>query len=409
MEKTAGNIIVIGGGASGLMAALTAAKAGAKVVLLEKNNALGKKLSASGNGCCNLTNTNMAPDFYTGKTEFIETVLDTFPVKEELAFFESLGLILRAEQDGRIFPKSDRAVAVTSVLELELEDLGVEIHMDFTAERIAKHNGKFTVTGANGAKFETDRLILACGSRAYPQLGGTDLGTTLAACLGHRVNKPVPVLAPLAVLQKGIARLQGIRIDAELTALQHGKTLGKAKGELLFTDYGISGPCTLNLSNSVVPALSNGKVTVSMNLFPELSPDEMRAFLSGRRAVLAGRKVKKFFVGWLHETLGNLLIDFLGLEKNKPARQLSDSDLARIADTLQHWEFDIVSSRTWREAMCACGGVDVADINPRTLESKIEKGLYITGELLDVNGLCGGYNLHFAWTTGRLAGLSAAR
>jgi len=216
------------------------------------------------------------------------------------------------------------------------------------------------------------------------------------------------VLVPLTVKQKGIVRLQGIRADVRLSAFSGDTALCETEGEVLFTAQGISGPAALNLSAGVIPALEKGPVTVRMSLFPGENCASVEEALTRRRSRLGSRRVKRFFTGWLHETVSNLLIDFLGLEKNKTAAELTPSELTRIAKTLCAWEFEITGGGTWREAMCACGGVETDSVDAATMQSKIEPGLYITGELLDVNGLCGGYNLHFAWATGRLAGKAAA-
>ncbi|MDD4004553.1 MAG: aminoacetone oxidase family FAD-binding enzyme [Elusimicrobiaceae bacterium] len=409
METSIG-IAVVGAGASGLMAALTAARAGAQVTVIEKNTVPGKKLSATGNGRCNLTNRNMGRQFYSGDEVFVTRVLDSFGVDEELAFFEALGLVLKTDPDGRVFPVCERATAVTSVLELALEEAGGKLLAAAAVESIRKTDGKFTLALSNGNSLRADSVVLACGSHAHPQLGGSEAGNLLATGFGHKLKKPIPVLVPLLVRQKGIARLQGIRVNAELSAFSESRELCRANGELLFTAYGISGPCAINLSAGVVPVLmENRPVTVKMNLFPGKTTEDLAEFMTARRNSLPDRKIKRFFTGWLHETLSNLLIDFIGVEKNKTAAELSANEIAHLAKTLCGWEFDITGSGSWREAMCACGGVETSTIDPDTMQSLLEPGLYITGELLDVNGLCGGYNLHFAWATGRLAGKNAAR
>lgn len=406
--KNTRKVAVVGGGASGLMAALAAARAGAEVTVIEKNSVPGKKLSATGNGRCNLTNRNMGRQFYSGDTEFIGRVLDSFSVDEELAFFESLGLVLKTDADGRVFPACERAAAVTGVLELALEEAGAKLLCGMGVELIERAADGFLLKLSDGGSLNAERVVLACGSHSHPQLGGSDMGYLLATTFGHKLKKPLPVLTPLLVRQKGVARLQGLRLNAELSALCDGRELCRAGGELLFTAYGISGPCAINLSSGVVPALESGPVSVKMNLFPGLTCEQLQALVAERKNALPARKLKRFFTGWLHETLANLLIDYLGLDRNKEASALTPQEIARITKTLCGWEFDVTGGGSWREAMCACGGVDTDEIDPLTMQSKLEPGLFITGELLNVNGLCGGYNLHFAWATGRLAGRACA-
>ena len=258
-----------------------------------------------------------------------------------------------------------------------------------------KHGKTFNITTQAGQIFQARRVVLACGSCAYPQLGANSSGYELARALGHTLISPRPTLSGL-VLKENFSRLSGIRAQVKLTA--HTTPATHTYGEIIFTGYGINGPAALNASGAISRALSNGNVPIQLNFLPEISDAEN--FFKARLAHFSNRRPKDFFAGVLHESIANLLIDFKGLRKNKPMQEQFPNVVKSTFDTVVAWPATVTSLRPWSEVMAATGGVNTREINYNTFESLSCPGLYITGELLDVDGQSGGFNLHFAWASG---------
>lgn len=396
------DVIIIGAGASGLICALESAKRGLKTLVLEKADVPGRKILVSGNGRCNLTNARVRPDCYGGDRELVQTALNQFSFQDCKHYFEDLGVLLTEEDAGRWFPATGKATAVTEPLKLAAQEHGAEILTGQEAVR-AKRGKTFTVQTKTGETYQSKNLVLACGSCAYPQVTGTNAGYELAQSFGHTVITPRPTLCALNIKEKALARLQGIRCQARLTAVSNNAEIARADGEILFTNYGLSGPAALNISGETVRHLDGGNVTVLINFFPEVT--DLNDFMRRRIARLGGRIPKHFFAGILHENVANLLIDFIGLRKNLPMREQTPNTLARAASVPGAWPVTAVSGRPWSEAMAAAGGVNTREINYNTFESHKCPRLFITGELLNVDGKSGGFNLHFAWSSG----IAAAR
>lgn len=397
MNSTIYDVIIVGAGASGLMCARECARRGLKTLLLEKEAAPAKKILVSGNGRCNLTNSRVSPRHYHAEPELIRRALENFPYEKCRAYFEDLGILLTEEALGRVFPQTGKSTAVAEPLKLAVLEAGAEILTEHETTRIKK--GKFfTVFTKPGDKFESRKLVLACGSCAYPQAGGTQSGYELARSLGHSIIAPRPALSGICLKETAFSRLTGVRAQVRLRVLDDNRPCGEAEGEVLFTNYGLNGPAVLNVSSAVSRLLKKGNVPLEMNFLPRL--ENGPAFLKARAEKYGARRPKDFFAGILHESVANLLIDFIGLRKNVPVGKQTPNTLLRLTQTPCAWPMTAVALRPWNEAMAATGGVNTREINYNTFESLKCPGLYITGELLDVDGISGGFNLHFAWAGG---------
>lgn len=397
------DVAIVGAGASGLVCALQCARRGLRTLLLEKGPRPGRKILVSGNGRCNLTNAFVSAADYRGTPELAEAVLKHFSFDTCLDFFHQLGVLTRQEEAGRVFPLSGKATAVAEALVLACAEAGVELRTDTEVLHIEKKN-HFVLTLPGGKTVSARRCVLACGSCAYPQAGGTEAGYKLAKSLGHELVAPTPALCALNVREKAVSRLQGIRVSARLRVFVPQEV--QSEGELLFTAYGLSGPAAQQVSGPVGKALRQGPVRAEVDVVPELADKE--AFVRARREQFGQRTAKAFFAGMLHENIANLLIDFAGIKKNAPVSSWTENTVRTVAKTLGRWPFTITALRPWTEAMAAAGGVKCAEINYNTMESLCCPGLYVLGELLNVDGRSGGFNLHFAWGCGYVAALNIA-
>ena len=398
MKSSVYDAIIIGAGASGLLCAREVALRGRKTLLLEKEQTVGRKILVTGNGRCNLTNTRVSPGFYQADKTLIAKTLEQFYYEKCRAYFEDLGIILTEEALGRIFPLTGKATAVTDALKIAVQEAGAEIITGAEVLRVKK--GKtFSVSTAQ-TTYQAKRVVLACGSCAYPQVSGTQSGYNLAKNLGHTILSPRPVLSAVCLKETALARLSGIRQQVRLQVWKGDSSVCETEGELLFTNYGISGPAAINASGEISRLLTKGPAKLTVNLFPQT---DFNAFFQDRLNRFGHRKPKDFFAGMLHESISNLLIDFLGIRKNIPMKEQFPNTLKRIFETLTAWPVTAVALRPWQEAMVAAGGVNLREINYNTFESLKCPGLFVTGELLDVDAQSGGFNLHFAWASGFIA------
>lgn len=400
---------IIGAGASGLTAAVFAARAGAQVLLVEHMDRVGKKILSTGNGRCNLTNLHMEADCYrSNQPEFPMKVIEAFPVERTLEFFQGLGIVPKS-RNGYIYPNSDQAASVLDVLRQEVERLGVEVKLSCQV-KAAEWAGRGFQVRTDQGNFQVDRLILATGSKAAPATGSDGSGYRIAESLGHQVVKPLPALVQLRCQGNLYRQLAGIRTEARVELWADGKLLSHDQGELQLTDYGLSGIPVFQISRYAARALDAGqRVKAYVDFMPSWEEAEAMKRLRCRAKALGQKEAGEFFTGMLNRKLGQALLKLAGIQASQPISQLSGKQLERLLSQIKHYEAIVMSVNPFANAQVCCGGVDTRQVDPETMESRIQRGLYFAGELLDVDGICGGYNLQFAWSSGYVAGSCAGR
>lgn len=396
-------VIVIGGGAAGIMAALTAAEApGRRVILLERQQRIGRKLLATGNGRCNLTNTGATIANYHGEqASFAGPALARFSSRDALDFFHSLGLMTVEECGGRVYPLSNSANSVVDVLRFALEKSGVELHCSCPVRAIERRNNGYTVITAEDS-LSADRLIVACGGAAGARLGGVMDGYELLKPLGHKRTALYPALVQLITPPEYPRALKGVRADGSVRLLSGEETLALGEGELQFTDNGLSGPAAFDISR--VAATAGAGLTLSINFFREYNADQVLTLLKRRRDSYPALECAQLFTGMLHNRLGKMLVKYTGLPQELPLGGLHDEQLVQAVSAAMAFRLKLLGTEGFDHAQVTAGGIRTTGFNPETLESWFMPGLFVCGELLDVDGDCGGYNLQWAWSSGHLAG-----
>jgi len=402
------DVAVVGGGAAGLVAAISAARRGALVVVLERLPRAGKKLLATGGGRCNLLNDNLsASAFNSTEPRLVSSVLGRFGRAEIRGFFEGLGLHLQTDESGRVYPATNQASSVLKVLELEAGRLGVPVECGFEAAAITAGPGGFSIASATGRKIEAGDVIIAGGGKSYPALGSNGSCYALAGRFGHSLVPPVPIAVPLLVKDRMCHFLQGQKLRARVASRIGGRLGLTYEGELLFTRYGLSGTAILDVSESLSVALNReGKkeVAVVVDFVPFLSEKDLAAEISKRMD--AGWAVEDLAAGLLPDKFALVISQLLRAAGSLDGRARTGEAARELAAVLKAKEFPVLGTRGWNEAEFTSGGVDAREVKPRTLESKLRQGLYFAGEVLDVQGGRGGYNLAWAWASGFVAGLT---
>ena len=401
-------IAVIGGGASGLMAAITAKKSGKEVIILERKDRILKKVLITGNGRCNITNVNANISNYFGKNiSSVENILNRFTPQDTMDFFNGLGIVCNEENRGKVYPLSGQASSVVDALRFEAEKLGIKIETEFYVRKIEKDGFKFRIYSEDRKKIEAGRVIIAAGGQSYPELGSNGSGFELAKELGHSVTKLSPSIVQLKTEKNQVKGLQGIKTDVAVTAYGDNKKICTYDGELLFTDYGISGNVVFNIS-FVMPLYKN--VEFEIDFMEKFDYNELYEMLKERKRILSHLTMENYFNGMINKKLGQFLSKVSGIEKlSKPVKDLNDSDIRKLCTVLKKYRVKILETTGFKNAQVTAGGVSLDEVNTETLESKIVKGLYFSGEVLDVYGECGGFNLQWAWASGHIAGENAAK
>ncbi len=397
-------VIILGGGASGLMASILCKDFGLDAALIEGNDRVGKKILTTGNGRCNITNKYIEKPFnryHSSNLEFFHTVLNNFDVNSTIDFFYSLGLPLAQLEEGKMYPLSLQASSVLDIFRMSLEDREIPIYLNSKIIEIKHSNNEFSLKDSKGELYKCKKLILACGGKSAPSTGSDGSGFKLAKSLGHNILGPVPSLVQLKLDYPHLKALSGIKFNGTAEILVNGDVKRQEYGEILFTDYGISGPPILQLSRVAAYGI-NHKEDVSLNLdmMYTMSLEEVENFLEGRWAMFSYRSVYDSFIGVINKKLIPTLLKEAGIMNiHKPCSDLTWSEKKSIYNLLKCWKFKVTDTNNFNNSQVTAGGINTKEVWEETLESKIIKDLYFCGEILDVDGDCGGYNLQWAWSS----------
>ena len=395
---------IVGGGASGMAAALAAAET-SHVILFERQARVGRKLQATGNGRCNLTNLNASSGSYHGnQADFAASALRAFDVAATLEWFRSLGLFTVAEPSGRVYPYSDQANSVVDVLRFALERKGVELRTGFEVTRVRRSDNGFTVEG-NGESISCDHLIIACGGLAGTKLGGSMSGYQLLRSMGHKMTKLRPTLVQLKSDWSGCASLKGVRANCRAEILRNGILHAQSVGEIQFTEYGVSGPVIFEVSRDACQ--DRGEWTCRLDFLPAVEEEALNCELHRRQEMALS--ADDLLTGILHNRLGRVLTKAVGISANQLVADLSNENLSRLCRAVKSFEISLTEPLGMDSAQVTAGGIQTSEFDSLTMESKLVPGLYACGEVLDIDGDCGGYNLQWAWSSGHCAGLNAGK
>lgn len=400
---------IIGAGASGMFAAITAAKQGAEVTLIEKKDRIGKKILATGNGKCNFTNKSMKQvDFKSQRTNIFNDYISHFDENEVISFFQSNGMLTK-EKNGYYYPRSEQASTVLDLLRLQLKTYKVSVLTEKYPISIKKKKKQFEIILNSNEKLFFDRIILACGSFAGEKKQDNYNGYTYAKNFGHTIVPVVPALVQVRAKGKDFKSIAGVRCDANIKLYIDNCLSAEEFGELQLTDYGISGIPVFQLSRYVSYGIYEKKlVTAVIDFLPEYNIEEWHSFVETKwKNCSKNITVEEFFQGFLNKKLNMMFLKNAGIKAETPLNQLKYSKIQQAIETMKCWKIEIEGTNPFENAQVCAGGISMDEITLQ-MESKLIPGLFFTGELLDVDGRCGGYNLQWAWTSGYLAGKYAA-
>lgn len=395
-------VVIVGGGASGMIAAIYAARNHNEVTIIEKNKILGKKILITGNGKCNYYNSNQDLNHYHSTNfENIGDIINEKNNTEILKFFDSIGIIPKIK-DGYYYPYSNQATSIQTALIKEIELLNIHLLLEETVQDIMFENS--FVIKTDKRVISADKVILSTGSKAYPKTGSDGMGYELAKKFHHNIIKPLPALTGLRGNESWFNDWSGIRSDVIVSLYENDILIKKEIGEIQLTNYGVSGICIFNLSSVVARGLEqNKKEKISINFLPFLEEDFI-SFMDRRNQIVLNRTVQELLDGLLNYKLVNLILKLTKIDRMMTWNQLDNQKKKLLQQKFTEFDLQIVDTNSFEQSQVCSGGIPLNEINSKTMESKYQKGLYIIGELLDVDGDCGGYNLNFAWNTGYLAG-----
>lgn len=396
--------IIIGGGAAGLAAATRLAGAGLPFVLLEKLDRVGKKILSTGNGRCNYSNRDLTPAHYGLSSEFVSGVWKSCPPEKVWDYLSSLGL-LSCEEDGRLYPRTLSAASMLDILRFPLASEEGAICLGAQAEHIKRAGKGWTVVTAQGRAFSAPAVLVCAGGCAAPKLGSDGSGFRLLKDLGHHILTPVPSLVQLKCTSAALPSLKGIRTHARVTLIVNSRPAAAEEGELLFTDYGVSGICVFQLSGLAARALEKGQpVRLSVDLLPEIpAGSSSDAWLEQRLRLFSRLDVAAVFTGVLPRMLGQAVLREAGISLRQSVKDLNRDQCRALLSALHAFSLPVCGTKGFENAQVTSGGVLTEEVDPATMESRLNPGLYLAGEVLNVDGPCGGYNLHFAFASGLCA------
>jgi len=405
------DVIIIGAGPAGLIAAGRAAELGGKVLILEKMRTEGRKLLITGKGRCNITNNATIPEFITHvfpNGKFLRNAFSQFFSEDIIELLEKYGVDVTLERGGRYFPTSNKSADILQALLKWVNELDVEIRTANRVEKLLVENGKINGVRTNGEVFESGKVILATGGKSYPATGSTGDGYELARQVGHKIEKPIPALVPVETKGSTAQKLQGLNLrNVKAVVWIDGKKAGEAFGEMIFTHFGLSGPIILTLSRIMVKALQNEqKVDITVDLKPALDEQKLDKRLQRDLNEHGKKQLINIFRSWLPASMIPVFIELLQLDPEKACHQVSGKERKKIRHLMKNMQFEISHNRSFKEAIITAGGIPTNEIRPKTMESKLVEGLYFAGEIIDLDAETGGYNLQIAYSTGWLAGNS---
>ena len=405
-------VVVIGGGAAGLMAAVIAGREGAKVTLLEKMNYVGKKMGITGKGRCNITNACDMSDFIKntpGNGKFLYGAYERFTNEDLLQLLHDAGLETKVERGGRVFPASDSALDVRNTFMKLMKHYGVDVHLEEPVKKLLVDDGVVTGVVTDKETYHADAVVIATGGKSYPATGSTGDGYMLAAQVGHKITDIRPSLVPIVTEESWVKDLMGLSLrNVELSVVAKNKVQAKMFGEMMFTHFGITGPIVLSLSHTVGKLMRKkniGTIGLDINLKPALSPETLDKRLQKYFDLYSKKQLINGMKDLLPSRLIPLIIELAGIDPQKPINQISKEERQQIGYMLQHMPLTVKGLRPVEEAIVTAGGISLKEFNPKTMESKLVKGLYGAGEVLDIDAFTGGYNLQAAFSTGYVAAM----
>lgn len=405
-------VVVIGGGAAGLMAAVIAGREGAKVTLLEKMNYVGKKMGITGKGRCNITNACDMSDFIKntpGNGKFLYGAYERFTNEDLLQLLHDAGLETKVERGGRVFPASDSALDVRNTFMKLMKHYGVDVHLEEPVKKLLVDDGVVTGVVTDKETYHADAVVIATGGKSYPATGSTGDGYILAAQVGHKITDIRPSLVPIVTEESWVKDLMGLSLrNVELSVVAKNKVQAKMFGEMMFTHFGITGPIVLSLSHTVGKLMRKkniGTIGLDINLKPALSPETLDKRLQKDFDLYSKKQLINGMKDLLPSRLIPLIIELASINPQKPINQISKEERQQIGYMLQHMPLTVKGLRPVEEAIVTAGGISLKEFNPKTMESKLVKGLYGAGEVLDIDAFTGGYNLQAAFSTGYVAAM----
>ncbi|MDU2208226.1 MAG: NAD(P)/FAD-dependent oxidoreductase [Veillonella sp.] len=405
-------VVVIGGGAAGLMAAVIAGREGAKVTLLEKMNYVGKKMGITGKGRCNITNACDMSNFIKntpGNGKFLYSAYERFTNEDLLQLLHDAGLETKVERGGRVFPASDSALDVRNTFMKLMKHYGVDVHLEEPVKKLLVDDGVVTCVVTDKETYHADAVVIATGGKSYPATGSTGDGYILAAQVGHKITDIRPSLVPIVTEESWVKDLMGLSLrNVELSVVAKNKVQAKMFGEMMFTHFGITGPIVLSLSHTVGKLMRKkniGTIGLDINLKPALSPETLDKRLQKDFDLYSKKQLINGMKDLLPSRLIPLIIELAGIDPQKPINQISKEERQQIGYMLQHMPLTVKGLRPVEEAIVTAGGISLKEFNPKTMESKLVKGLYGAGEVLDIDAFTGGYNLQAAFSTGYVAAM----